>query len=124
MFMMNEHTISMWKNIAASILLSLILIPFIMAGFFEISILLIILLFSLYQMIIIQYYEINGRMLEFKDLMFSICFMFIFYLLCLLFHIALNSDQLMILFSAIFIFGACILALYKTGCLCQRGSQR
>ena len=28
---------------------------------------------------------------------------FIFYLLCLLFHIALNSDQLMILFSAIFI---------------------
>ena len=110
MFMIDEHTISMWKNIAASILLLLILFPFVLTGFFEPSVLLITLLFSLYQLMLVQYYEANGRIIEFKDGIFTLCFVFLLYLFYRLFHKTLDSDQLMILLSAVFI------AMVNVGC--------
>ena len=107
---LHEHTIGMSKKIFSALIFTMILIPFIWAGFFDKSILGTILLFFFYQFMITQYYQRDGRVFELKDLLFALCFTGLSFLIYRLIHISLGFDQIVILFSVAFI------AVVNVGC--------
>lgn len=102
-FMMNEHTSAMKKNVFSTFILLFLLIPFIWAGFFDRSVFGIILLFFFYSFMIQQYYVLNHKKIEIKDLIFTLCFMIVSFLSYRLFQITLDYDQILILASCVFI---------------------
>lgn len=100
--MNNLHNINM-EIIFAAIVYSLLNILFISTQFFKNDLYFSIILFALYCLMIKQYYETNHKIIEFKDLVFTICYVIIVVLIYILFDIYLNLNEIYILFTISYI---------------------
>lgn len=98
------------KTLITSLYMVLLFLPFIFSGYFEWNVLLISVFFFIYQLMIQQYYFINQKRFEFKDLIFAFCFMILSVLFFRLFSYSFNMNQI------IFIFLISILCVIQVGC--------
>ena len=101
-FMMNRHTIYM-KIIYSLIVYFTMLFIFVFTLFINKSILFSSIFFILYLFMIKQYYSTNHKLVEIKDMCFSIIYVFLVFLIYLLFNIKFSIDELVIFTTISFI---------------------